>query len=428
MRIRGRIGAAPQIPYEAKYPILLPKDHPVTLLLIDRYHRRYLHSNRETVVNEVRQRFWIPKLRAVVPRVSKDCQFCRIHKASAQPPVMGPLPKVRLTPFIRPFTYTGLDYFGPILVKVGRSLVKRWIALFTCLTIRAVHLEVVHSLNTSSCIKAIRRFVVRRGAPDEIYSDNGTCFVGANRQLMEQLREINGGCASVFTNARTKWLFNPPAAPHMGGVWERMVRSVKVAMAAVAGAPRHPDDETLETVILEAEGIVNTRPLTYVPLDVATDEALTPNHFLLYGNRGVTQPSTEFVAPCQTLRDSWKLTQHLADEFWRRWVREYLPVLRRQVKWFEPTKPLEVNDLVIVIEESARNHWERGVITEIYPGSDGHVRSAMIQTSTGIKKRPVTKLALLDVRKAQSKEDDRGSQQHGAGYVEKAPRLGNGEV
>ncbi|XP_055622869.1 uncharacterized protein LOC129766369 [Toxorhynchites rutilus septentrionalis] len=308
---------------------------------------------------------------------------------------MAPLPEIRLTAFIRPFTHTGLDYFGPVFVKQGRSLAKRWIALFTCLSIRAVHLEVVHSLSTQSCVMAIRRFVVRSGSPTTFSSDNGTNFVGANNLLQRQLKTIYEDCAVTFTNSDTKWLFNPPLAPHMGGLWERMVRSVKTA---IADHPHHPSDEVLETVVLEAGSVVNSRPLTYIPLEYAEQEALTPSHFLLYGTKGVHQPSQILVRDTGTLRDSWKLAQHLVDTFWSRWVREYLPTLTRRTKWFHPVKPLKPGDLVIVVDERNRNGWIRGRIMDVVKAKDGQVRRTIVYTMRGTISRPATKLALLDVQ------------------------------
>ncbi|XP_055527780.1 uncharacterized protein LOC129720338 [Wyeomyia smithii] len=162
---------------------------------------------------------------------------------------MAPLPAARLASFERPFTHVGVDFFGPVTVKIGRSHAKRWVALFTCLTIRAVHLEIAYSLSTDSCISCFRRFVGRRGAPLEVYSDNGTNFVGAERVLM---RQIKSDMAEAFTNANTKWLFNPPSAPHMGGVWERMVRSVKAAIESI-DTGRKLNDEGFLTLLIEAE-------------------------------------------------------------------------------------------------------------------------------------------------------------------------------
>ncbi|XP_053691664.1 uncharacterized protein LOC128740164 [Sabethes cyaneus] len=371
IRMDSRITAAPMIPVEAKYPILLPKKHAAVSLLVGEYHRRFLHANGETVCNEMRQKFFISGLRSLIRQVPKSCLHCRIKKATPQPPMMASLPEARVTGFVRPFTHTGVDYFGPVIVKQGRSLVKRWVALFTCLAIRAIHLELVYNLSTQLCIMAIRRFVARRGFPEAFYSDNGTNFVGASNLLTKQIHE---DCAVTFISAKTRWCFNPPSAPHMDGSWERMVRSVKAAISVVADHPHHPSDEVFQTVILEAEATVNSRPLTYIPLECSEQAALTPNHFLLFGTKGVVQPELVINPNLNTLRDSWRLAQTLVNHFWTRWVREYLPMITRRTKWFKPTKPLESGDLVIVVEDGKRNGWLRGQVVDVMKAADGQCR------------------------------------------------------
>ncbi|XP_058827425.1 uncharacterized protein LOC131687361 [Topomyia yanbarensis] len=247
LRVGGRIGAAPHTSFDARFPVILPRKHPVTTLVVDDFHRTFRHGNSETVVNEIRQFYSIFLLRRVVKQVATVCQWCKVKKATPKVPRIAPLPLARLSSFTRPFTYTGIDFFEPLLVKVGRSSVKRWICLFTYLTTRAVHVEVAYSLSTPSCIKCIRRFICRRGAPGQIYSDNDTNFRDAERLLRKELENV----------------FIPPAAPHMGGAWERMVRSIKPAMEAAHNNDRKLDDEGLVTLAVEAEGIVNSRPPTY---------------------------------------------------------------------------------------------------------------------------------------------------------------------
>ncbi|XP_062558096.1 uncharacterized protein LOC134222969 [Armigeres subalbatus] len=287
LRIDGRIGAAPNVKEDTKFPIILPRNHRLTHLVLDDYHCRFRHANAETIVNEIRQRYYVPHLRASVKKTGKACQWCKVYRSKAVVPRMAPLPPARMATFTRPFTYVGLDFFGPFTIKVGRSDSKRWIALFTCMTTRAVHVEVAHSLSTESCIKCIRRFVCRRGSPAEIYSDNGTNFVGADKQLKQQMQETESELIATFTNANTKWFFNPPGTPHMGGSWERLVRSIKTALEIAYNNNRKLNEEGLETLVIEAEGIVNSRPLTYLPLDSDESEALTPNHFLLGSSNGV---------------------------------------------------------------------------------------------------------------------------------------------
>lgn len=397
IRMRGRIGAAWYATSDAKYPVILPKSHMITSLLVDSYHRRYHHANQETVVNEMRQRYEIPHLRTVVKQTAKKCMKCRTEKAVPRHPPMAPLPEQRVTPFVKPFTFVGLDYFGPITVKVGRANVKRWVALFTCLTVRAIHLEVVHSLSSESCVLAIRRFIARRGAPAEFFSDNGTSFVGANKQLQEEVNARNQVLATTFTNTNTRWNFNPPGAPHMGGVWERLVRSVKNSIGTLIDAPRRPTDEVFETILLDAEAMINSRPLTYMPLETADEESLTPNHFLLGNSSGVKQPPSEINERRMNLRSSWTLVQHLTDVIWQRWIKEYLPVITRRCGWFEEVREIQEGDLVLVIGNTVRNQYVRGRVEKVFPGRDGRVRQALVRTASGMYKRPAVKLALLDV-------------------------------
>ncbi|XP_062709971.1 uncharacterized protein LOC134288625 [Aedes albopictus] len=318
---------------------------------------------------------------------------------------MAPLPPARLQAFVLPFTYVGVDYFGPVLVKVGRSQVKRWVAVFTCQTVRAVHIEVVHNLSTEWCIMSVRRFVARRGPPAEIYSDNGTCFQGASNDLEKQ-RNANEALASTFTSAQTKWLFIPPAAPHIGGAWERLVKPMKVAIGAVADAPRKPDDETLETILVEAEFIINSRPLTYIPLKSADQESLTPNHFLLGNSSGLKILPSEPTLQRGALRSSWKLAQSICDEFWNRWKKEYAPIIARRTKWFAETRELKEGDLALNLGGTARNQWVRARVERTISGRDGRVRQALVRTASGIFRRPVVKLALLDIAKNSEPEGD----------------------
>ncbi|XP_052749744.1 uncharacterized protein LOC128200404 [Galleria mellonella] len=287
----------------------------------------------------------------------------------------------------------------PMLVKVGRHREKRYGALFTCLTVRAIHIEVTHDLSTSSAIMAIRRFIARRGCPRQIWSDNATTFKGADRELKLSLAPLDKGELTRFGSTRgIDWHFIAPNAPHMGGCWERMVRSVKTALR-VTLKETAPSDQVLSTLLAETEHFVNSRPLTYVPIDKDDDLPLTPNDFLMTKTNDMDHPLSTFDDG-DILRRSWRHSQRLADLTWKRWVKEYLPTLTRRDKWFrQETRPLMTDDVVIVTDDQLpRNQWPKGRVTAVYPGKDGKVRVADVLTSTGLYKRPVTKLARLDVR------------------------------
>ncbi|XP_055633089.1 uncharacterized protein LOC129773502 [Toxorhynchites rutilus septentrionalis] len=223
IRMDSRASSSEHLSTDFKFPVILPKGHYGTQLLINWYHRQFKHRSAETAVNEMRQRFHVSEMRAAFRQIRKLCQWCKIYKAVPAVPRMAPLPPERTTSYIRPFSFVGVDYFGPMLIRQGRSDVKRWVAIFTCLTIRAVHLEVSHSLSTESFKLAIRRLIDRRGAPTEIFSDQGTNFVGANNELKKELQQMYTSLASTFTNTATQWRFNPPLSPHMGGGGGRLL-------------------------------------------------------------------------------------------------------------------------------------------------------------------------------------------------------------
>lgn len=329
--------------------------------------------------------------------VRRACQECKIRDAKPVAPEMADLPPARLASFTRPFSYIGIDYFGPMMVTVGRRNEKRWGVLITCLTIRAIHIELAHSLSTDSCILAIRNFIGRRGTPLEIYSDNGTNFHGADNELRKEIQQIEKSkLQETFTSSTTKWLFNPPASPHMGGSWERLIGSVKKVLSKM-NPSRNPSDELLRSLLIEIENIVNSRPLTHVAVESNDAEALTPNHFLLCSTSGVKPPSC-FNSDETVLRKNWKMSQQLASCFWKRWVREYLPTLTRRSKWFSSVKPIEKGDVVIIIDDNnPTNCWPKGIVIETVMGKNGQVRQAVVQTASGVLTRPAVKLAVLDV-------------------------------
>ena len=200
---------------EAKHQLILPKCHPVPRLIIRHTHERVHHQGRNHVMAELRQQYWIVKAGVEVQKLVRRCVTCREYQACLGNQKMANLPATRLQPAEPAFTYTGVDYFGPLMIKKGRTAVKRYGVLFTCMTssLRAVHLEVADNLDTSSCISAIRRFVARRGSIKELRSDNGTNFVGAKAELKSAFKEIDQDQLSNFTSSHgIKWTFNTPAS------------------------------------------------------------------------------------------------------------------------------------------------------------------------------------------------------------------------
>lgn len=398
LRMLGRTSSCLFITKDAKNPIILPRDHHVTSLVISFYHNKFHHLNHETVVNELRQKYWIPRVRVCYSKVRKNCQRCKNERAIPHPPIMADLPPARLAAFTRPFTHVGIDYFGPIEVAIGRRVEKRWGMLATCMTTRAVHIEIAHSLSTSSCVMAIRNMIARRGIPRQIYCDRGTNFVGASRELARIAKDLNHeAIMSEIVSPDTQWSFNPPSSPHMGGSWERLIRSVKDNLASL-NLPRKPSDEVLRNAFAEIENTLNARPLTHVAIEDHAAPALTPNHILLGSSSG-TKPLTTLDDSSVAVRQCWRASQLIANQFWKRWLTDYLPEITRRTKWHSPcSRPLKVGDIVIITDPKLpRNCWPRGKIISTRPSKDGEVRSATVRTSSGVYERPVVKLAVLDI-------------------------------
>ncbi|XP_043203367.1 uncharacterized protein LOC122371257 [Amphibalanus amphitrite] len=350
LRVGGRLSKAP-VPYSTRHPAILPARDDVTRLIVTYNHSKVLHSGQERTLTEVRRAYWFTKARSTVRRILHQCTVCRNRRARPEVPRMADLPVGRFNTS-RAFSTVGVDYFGPMMVKKFRKTEKRYGVLFTCLSTRAVRLEIANTLDTDSFIMALRRFSARRGKPDALFSDNGTNLVGGERELRESLQEFNQARISDhLSQDHIKWTFMPPGASHMGGAWERLVGSVKRALKVTIGS-QCVSDEVLHTALLEVEAMVNGRPLTYVSPDGTDVEPLTPNHLLL--GCSIVNISPGVFQPCElSSRRRWRQSQVLADLFWKRWRREYVPTLTSRQKWLRKTRNLQEGDVVRSVELKA---------------------------------------------------------------------------
>jgi hypothetical protein len=395
MCVGGRLEKAP-LPIDVRHPIILPRSERMTELILFKLHRDRGHLSASQLHHEARQQYWIPKGRIAAQRAYHQCHRCRRINAKARNPFMAALPASRLKIGYPAFTHTGVDYFGPIEVLIFRRTIKRWGVLFTCQTSRCVHLEMAYSMDTSSFIAALERFQNRRGVPASYHSDNGTNFVGAQRELAECLQNLNQHAIQRHLSRQpSKWVFNPPAAPHFGGSWERMVRAAKIALQAVLGNQRLTD-EILLTALTLVENILNSRKLTPMSEDATDPECLTPNHLLL-GRATPNLPPDVFTKDDLNAKQRWRISQAVADQFWHRWMKEVLPSLTEREKWYREGPNLEVGDIVVIIDPATpRGSWPTGRILQTFPGDDGVVRSATVQTKGTERHRPAHHLFPLE--------------------------------
>ena len=406
LRVGGRLKHS-NLQYDAKYPMILPAQHPVTEMIIRYYHDLNGHVGSHQVLAEIRQRFWIVKGVSSVKRILRKCHVCKRQTAKLGEQVTAQLPVVRVSSdshrIIYPFAAVGLDYFGPLYIKNGpntrskrnASPNKRYGCIFTCLRYRAVHIEVAEDLTTDSFINAVLRFVGRRGPPTVIYSDNGSNFRGAEVDVVKALQTWDQQKIQVtLTERGIEWKFNPPAASHQGGVWERLIRSIRRILYSLVGE-RLLSDETLRTFLVEVEKILNDRPITPVSSDPRDLDALTPSHILLL-RRNPCSPPDVFNKSDQ-FKARWKLVHLLANEFWQRWTKEYLPTLQERQKWLRQQPNFEVGDLVLMADKNTpRGQWPKAFVEQTFPDSEGIVRQVVVRTADGVYRRDVRKLCMLE--------------------------------
>ena len=394
IKVGGRLSNA-DISEEAKHPILLPHDHHINKLIIEHYHVRAGHSGVERILGEIRQRFWIVRGRLAVKSALRQCMTCKKLKTTPECQQMADLPRDRVTSREAPFTHVGVDCFGPFIVRRARSDIKRYGCIFTCLVTRAIHIEVCQDLGTDSFINSLQRFIARRGPPADIRSDNGTNLFGAQRELRSAINEWNNQkIGNYLLQKEIQWRFNTPTASHTGGAWERQIRTVRSVLNSMRGH-QTLDDEGLSTLMCTVEQIVNGRPITKLSDDPRDPSPLTPNHLLLL--RAGPQFAPGHFVERDIHRRRWRQVQYLSDVFWRRWLKEYIPSLQERQKWWKPKRNLQPGDLVLMCcENTPRYQWPLALITAVYPGEDGKVRSVQIKTQTGLFDRPINKMCLLE--------------------------------
>ena len=235
----------------------------------------------------------------------------------------------------------------------------------------------------------------RRGLPEEILSDNGTNFVGAHNEL-EALKVLDKSKIQDTTSTYgVKWHFNPPLAPHFSGVHEIMVKAAKKAILAILGSADITDEELVSAVV-GAEGLINSRPLTYQSANPADTVPLTPNHFL-HGQLGGRFAPESIDTTAFNPKKRWRRVQELVRHFWHRWLKEWLPSLNSRKKWFHNRENFKEGDVVILMSpDTPRGKWPLGRIVKTHPGTDGQVRVVDVQVGKSIVTRPVVKLCPLE--------------------------------
>ncbi|XP_065081188.1 uncharacterized protein LOC135703793 [Ochlerotatus camptorhynchus] len=370
LRVGGRLENA-QISHSRKHPMLLDKDHPLTSMIMRRYHYENLHAGPQLLIASVRERFWPLNARSLARKIVHRCVTCFRNKPTVQDQLMADLPAERVTP-APPFLRVGVDYCGPFLINYPfrkRTTVKYYAAIFICLVTKAVHMEMVADLTTQGFLAALKRFVARRGKPTLIMCDNGSNFVGAKRELNElavlfEDQQSQQSIAARAADIGIEFKFIPAKSPNFGGLWEAAVKSMKQHLRRTIGLKIVTPDE-LHTVLAQIEACLNSRPLTQISSDPNDLSVLTPGHFL------IQRPLTAVAEPWlqdipQDRLSRWQQAQDFVQRIWSRWSMQYLSDLHNRTKWTRHRNNLFVGTMVLIKEDNLPPlKWLLGRVTHI---------------------------------------------------------------
>lgn len=410
LRVGGRLGQS-CLPKELTNPIILAGKSHIASLLAQHIHENCKHQGRLLTEGAVRnQGYWIVGAKRMIAKMINRCITCRKLRGKTEQQIMADLPADRLTPG-PPFTFVGVDVFGPWQVvsrrtRGGMAQSKRWAVLFTCLTTRAVHIEVVEEMSSSSFINALRRFIALRGNVKEFRSDRGTNFVGAAKELKLNIVNVEDGpVRNYLCDSGVTWKFNAPHSSHMGGVWERVIGIArKILDGMLLGmTAKNITHEVLVTLMAEVCAIMNSRTIAPISNDSESPIVLTPATLL---NQKIGGESSDLsmcvdIDTREMYRKHWKMVQVLADMFWKQWRDTYLQTLQCRRKWKVARPCVKTDDVVLLKDKSlSRNEWSIGVVVNaIESESDKMVRKAEVRVCKNgactTYTRPVTEMVVL---------------------------------
>lgn len=407
LRVGGRLKSS-QLPINEKHPILIPGRSHIALLLVRHYHEEVHHQGRHITEGAVRTAgYWITGGRRLIANLIFKCVICRKLRGKFSKQMMSDLPSDR-TSQAPPFTYVGIDVFGPWNVvtrrtRGGSATSKRWAVLFTCLSIRAIHIELIEEMSSSAFINALRRFVSIRGSAKIYRSDRGTNFIGATDDLHINAINVEDKTVRNFLyDSNSTWIFNPPHASHMGGAWERMIGITRRILDAILleNKHKHLTHDVLSTFMAEVCAIINARPITPVSTDPEDPFILTPSILLTQKTSSSAVDTFQHLDVKDMYKSQWKCVQVLAEIFWKRWKSQYLSQLQYRRIWQDKSNNLKKGDVVLLKDKSVvRNEWPVGLVTDVYKSDDGLVRKCAVKVMKDGRSsqyiRPIVELVKL---------------------------------
>ncbi|XP_033731561.1 uncharacterized protein LOC117321171 [Pecten maximus] len=400
-QLRSKVGL------ESVNPVIIPKCH-IARLLIHHYHEQTFHQGRHFTEGLLRSNgFWIVGAKRLVSSMISKCVVCRKLRGPFMHQRMADLPKERLNPG-PPFTSVGVDVFSPWEVvtrktRGGSANSKRWVVMFTCMTTRATHIEVIEDMSASCFINALTRLIALRGPIKPLWSDRGTNFIGAASLIKAHVIHVEDSVFGSHLKCRgIVWRFNSPHSSHMSGIWERPIGIARRILKGILVNRNFKQltHEVLCTFMHEVAAVMNSRPLVAVENDPQDPLVLSPGILVTQKQGDPLEPASNLSLK-EMYTAQWKQVQILSDIFWKQWKSRYLDSLQSRRKWKTEQPSPQINDLVLMKDANvARGDWPVGIITKLFPSDDGKVRKCEVRivnsnSERSVYTRPITELVML---------------------------------
>ena len=379
--------------YEKTHPIILHRKSDIARLIVEEAHFTEAHAiGIDSMKAKVNEKFTILGLGTLCQQVKSSCHYCKLRSGIRLVQQMAPLPINKLEEQVKAFENCGMDFCGPFEIKVSRRIARKkcYILVITCLATRAVHLEMTGGMTTNDILAALSRFCDIRGTPKTVVSDNQPSFHKADADLHEWIASLDWNKIEEETGVGFKphsygitWLFNPPYAPHFGGIFETIVKATKRALETIIRKADLNEDE-FRTVVYSVMSRLNDRPIALTGKEKEDLSPLTPNCFLMSHLGYTLLPPNNIDGKKISPKDRWKYMLEIRNHFWMRFSTEIVPLLRTRTKWSHEKENLEVDDVVLEFSKNSPRHaWKMLRVSKIFPSEDGLVRKVEVTNSGG---------------------------------------------